>query len=314
MSQPGTETGTTRTPLGRLTDAVTVGGYRAGALLAKALPAVVAEGLATPIGFGASFANLERRAIVERHLRRVRPDWQPWRVRQAAQEAFDSYARYWIEALRLPGLSVRTIARGINLTGFEQVDAALGAGSGAILALPHLGGWEWAGRWIGDTGRRITVVVERLEPPELFEWFVDLRTRLGMNVVPLGPHVSREVLAALGRNEIVCLLSDRVVGGGGIEVDFFGERTTIPAGPATLGLRAGAPVFPCAAYFTRRVNGHQVLVRPPISAARQGSLRDDVTRMSQDLADELENLIRRAPEQWHLFQPNWPSDPGYIRR
>ena len=35
--------------------------------------------------------------------------------------------------------------------------------------------------------------------------------------------------------------------------------------------------------------------------------------MTQYLARELEYLIRRAPEQWHLFQPNWPSDPGYSR-
>ena len=44
---------------------------------------------------------------------------------------------------------------------------------------------------------------------------------------------------------------------------------------------------------------------------RQGGLREDVARITQDLAHELEALIRRAPEQWHLFQPNWPSDPGY---
>jgi KDO2-lipid IV(A) lauroyltransferase len=29
------------------------------------------------------------------------------------------------------------------------------------------------------------------------------------------------------------------------------------------------------------------------------------------MADALAALIRRAPEQWHVFQPNWPSDPGY---
>ena len=43
----------------------------------------------------------------------------------------------------------------------------------------------------------------------------------------------------------------------------------------------------------------------------QGGLRDDVARITQNLAYELEFLIRRAPEQWHLFQPNWPWDPGY---
>jgi hypothetical protein len=42
-----------------------------------------------------------------------------------------------------------------------------------------------------------------------------------------------------------------------------------------------------------------------------GKLRADVTALTEKLAGELEVLIRRAPEQWHLFQPNWPSDPGY---
>ena len=93
---------------------------------------------------------------------------------------------------------------------------------------------------------------------------------------------------------------------------FFGEETTLPAGPATLGLRTGAPILPVAAYFTPRYNGHHAVVRPPVPAERRGGgLRDDVARVTQHLAHELEHLIRRAPEQWHLFQPNWPSDPGY---
>ena len=48
-----------------------------------------------------------------------------------------------------------------------------------------------------------------------------------------------------------------------------------------------------------------------IPMSSNGSLRDDVQRITQLLAIELEALIRAAPEQWHLFQPNWPSDPGY---
>jgi KDO2-lipid IV(A) lauroyltransferase len=78
-----------------------------------------------------------------------------------------------------------------------------------------------------------------------------------------------------------------------------------------LGLRVGAPVLPVGVYFTSEYNGHHALVRPPLSMQRTGGLRDDVARITQNLARELEFLIRRAPEQWHLFQPNWPSDPGY---
>jgi KDO2-lipid IV(A) lauroyltransferase len=76
-------------------------------------------------------------------------------------------------------------------------------------------------------------------------------------------------------------------------------------------LRVGAPIIPAAAYFTRRVDGHHAVVRPPIVFERTGSLRADMQRLSQLMVAELETLIRRAPEQWHLFSPNWPSDPGY---
>ena len=290
---------------------MTVGGFRTGALMSRLLPAHVAEGLAAPIGLGASFANAERRAMVARHQRRVNPAWGRTRVRQAVQEAFDSYSRYWIESLRLPSLPARTVERGIDVVGYSHVTAALEQGNGVILALPHLGGWEWGGRWLTDYGHRVTVVVERLDPPELFDWFARLRRDLGMNVVPLGPQAAGAVLGALRDNQIVCLLSDRDISGGGIDVELFGERTTLPAGPATLALRTGAPLLPVGVYFTRRVNGHLGLVRPPVPAERHGKLRDDVARVTQLLAAELEHLIRRAPEQWHLFQPNWPSDPGY---
>ncbi len=104
------------------------------------------------------------------------------------QGAFDSYTRYCIESLRLPSrCRPRTIAAGHRLTGFSHVTDALEDGHGVILALPHLGGWEWAGRWLGDLGYTDPVVVERIQPPELFDWFVELREELGMNVVPLGP-------------------------------------------------------------------------------------------------------------------------------
>lgn len=290
----------------------TLGGYRLAALASRSLPGFAAQGLAPVIGLGASFASLERRAMIERHLRRADPTLGGLRLRRAVQEAFDSYTRYWLESFRLPYLPVRTVERGMHTDGYEHVTAALDQGNGVILALPHLGGWEWAGRWMVDNGHGLTVVVEEIDPPELFDWFVDLRSRLGMNVVALGPSAAREVMAALKRNDIVCLLCDRDITRTGIDVEFFGERTTVPAGPATLSLRTGAPILPTAVYFTDRTDGHLGVVRPPLPNERSdGSLRDDVVRLTQALTNELEHLIRRAPQQWHLFQPNWPSDPGY---
>jgi KDO2-lipid IV(A) lauroyltransferase len=295
-----------------LSAAITVGGYRTAALAARAMPGALANALAPSFGLGANLASGDRRAMIMRHLKRADPTLGGLRLRRAAQEAFDSYARYWLESFRLPHLSARTVDRGMREDGYRYVVEGLEAGNGVILALPHLGGWEWAGRWLVDRRHGLTVVVERLDPPELFDWFADLRAKLGMRVVSLGPDAGREVVAALRRNDIVCLLCDRDIQRNGVAVEFFGERTTLPAGPVTLALRSGAPILPTAVYFTDRSNGHFGVVRPPIALQRSGDgLRADVERGTQALAAELEHLIRRAPEQWHLFQPNWPSDPGY---
>ena len=198
-----------------------------------------------------------------------------------------------------------------EVDGFEHVAAGLEAGNGVILALPHLGGWEWAGRWMTDRGHALTVVVEPLNPPALFEWFAGLRTSLGMKVIPLGPTVATEVSAALRRNEVVCLLCDRDIQRTGTEVMMFGEATTLPSGPALMSLRTGAALLPVGVYFTDAVDGHKAVVRPHLSIETTGKLRSDVAALTQSLATELEHLISLAPEQWHLLQPNWPSDPGY---
>lgn len=296
----------------RLLDAATTSSYRFGALAARRLPALVAAGLVTPAGVGANLTSPERRGMIERHLRRADPSLQGLSLRRAVQEAFDSYARYWLESFRLPNLSVGAVERGFDVDGYQHIVEGLEAGNGVILVLPHLGGWEWAGRWIVDQGHEITVVVEKIEPPELFQWFVDLRSALGMHVVALGADAGKTVMRALRDNHVVCLLADRDLQGGGPEVEFFGERTTLPAGPATLAFRTGAPILPTGVYFTPRVDGHAAWVRSPLPVIRtEARLRDDVARTTQLLAHELEILIRRAPSQWHLFQPNWPSDPGY---
>jgi KDO2-lipid IV(A) lauroyltransferase len=256
-----------------------------------------------------------RRRMIERHQQRVH-SWNltPTQRREAAVRAFESYARYWVESFRLPDVPPSVIARHFEVVGWQHVEDGLEDGRGVILALPHLGGWEWAGFWLTRVQQvGVTVVVEPIDPPELFDWFREFREQLGMKVVPLGPQVATEVTRALARNDIVCLLCDRDLVGTGVETEFFGETTTLPGGPATLGLRGNVPVLPTAVYFRGR-RDHLGYIRPPLPLERRGRLRSDVAAGTALLAGELEALIRRAPEQWHMFQPNWPSDHAMLDR
>lgn len=283
-------------------------GIRAASAVCTALPESWLPGVERVAGRITARTLGSRRAQVERNVARIYGDrLAPGVVDAIVRETFASYARYWVESFRLPNASPDTIEAGVTITGFDAVSDALDAGTGIIVALPHLGGWEWAAFWLAVVhDMPVTAVAEALEPPELSDWFLSLRTSLGMQIHPLGPGAGTACVRALKENRVVCLVCDRDLAGDGIEVPFFDEVTTLPAGPATLALRSGAPLVTAATYFDGR--RHRFVVEKPLEVDRRGRLRDDVTRITADIAQRLEGLIREAPEQWHLLQPNWPSD------
>jgi KDO2-lipid IV(A) lauroyltransferase len=256
----------------------------------------------------------DQRAMVERHQRRVDPGLGGAELQRRVREVFRSYGRYYGESFRLPTIGAEELDRGLTREGFEHVEESLARGVGPMLVLPHLGSWEWCAYWLTRVRKvPVTAVVERVEPPALFDWFVEFRERIGMEIVPLGADAGRSIVRAIKRAHVIALLCDRDIGGGGTEVTFFGETTTLPSGPAVLALRTGAPLIPTGVY-DQGGGHHHAILRPPIPAERRGSFRDDVARITQAMAYDLEGLIRRAPEQWHLLQPNWPSDRPGARR
>lgn len=273
------------------------------------LPEPVVDVAAAGVGLTLTAFRAEASAMYGRHLERVLGGAVDERSRRAwTRRAFRAYARYWVEAARLPSVPGSVIDARMHMeAGLEHLAEAMDSGRGVVVALPHVGSWEWGGAWLARRGWPMTAVAERLEPPELFERFVAQRADMGITVVPLDAEAGPALLRTLRAGGLVGLLCDRDILGNGVPVDFFGERTTLPAGPATLALRTGAQLLPAAVY-SGPGRDHTGLVLPAVPAERRGRLRDDVGRVTQDLAHALERLIRRAPEQWHLFQANWPSD------
>ncbi len=226
-------------------------------------------------------------------------------VERFVGRALASYGQYWAEGAKLPALPATTISDRFQIVeGRGYLDAAHDAGAGVVVALPHVGSWEWGGAFLAQIGMPMTAVAEALEPPALFDWFKAKRESIGITIEPLDAHAGTVLLDTLRRGGVVGLLCDRDLVGNGIPVDFFGERVTLPAGPATLALRTGATLV-AAACYAGPGRDHYAVVTPPIPAERLGRLRDDVARVTQAIAVELEGLIRRAPEQWHVLQPRF---------
>ncbi|MDV6248355.1 phosphatidylinositol mannoside acyltransferase, partial [Rhodococcus opacus] len=160
-----------------------------------------------------------------------------------------SYARYWREAFRLPSMDLDATAKSIDssIEGREHIEAALAAGRGAILALPHSGNWDLAGVWCVRYFGGLTTVAERLRPESLYRRFVDYREGLGFEIFPSSGGETPpfgKLAARLRDNRIVCLLGERDLARKGVPVTFFGEPTRMPAGPAKLAIDTGAALLP----------------------------------------------------------------------
>jgi phosphatidylinositol dimannoside acyltransferase len=283
-------------------------GYRAAAAIAMALPESLSRPAAGLTGRVLGLGMRGRRQMLGRHLRRIHgPELDGRALDRAVNATFASYGRYWLEVFRLPRQDLLALDEGrFILEGRDHVDKALADGRGVVIGCPHLGNWDLGAAWFAARGYQPTTVVEPIEPPALFEWFCSHRRALGMGIVPLGPDAGSVLLKKLREGLMVGLVCDRDLAGNGIEVEFFGERTTLPAGPATLALRAGAPLMAGANFFEG--DAHRCIIRPPLDTSRQGTIKEDIARITQALAADFEVLIRRAPDQWHMLQPNWPSD------
>lgn len=215
---------------------------------------------------------------------------------------FRSYGQYWAEGAKLPALAKSVIYDRFTIAeGLEHLREGKERGKGVVIALPHVGSWEWGGSFLNSLGLGMTAIAEDLDPPELFAWFKEKRESIGIRIEPLNEHAGSVLLSTLRGGAIVGLLCDRDLQGNGVEVEFFGERVTMPAGPATLALRTGATLV-AAGCYAGPGRDHFAVITPPIEAERTKKLRDDVTRVTQLIAVELEGLIRRAPEQWHVLE------------
>lgn len=282
--------------------------YRSCAFLARHIPLRYHSLISAVVSVAAIIGNRQRCILTRRNLERALG--RPLTRLQAVCKVFSAfqwYARYYLESFALPSIAHTNIDARFGYQGFDAIERAAGTSKGPIIVLPHLGSWEWAARWLTLTPKiQVTAVVEKLEPPEVFEWFKGLRRQLNINVIAADKSAFSKTVHAMSQGHVVCLVSDRDITGHGVPVTFFGERTKLPAGPAILALRTGAPLIPVAVYWRNRE--HHAIALPPLDTTRKAKFKSDTIRVVQEYADALEYLIRLAPEQWHMMSPNWPSD------
>lgn len=288
-------------------DVATEAGFTLGWKVIAFLPESTARAL-----FNAAADQMWRRQgpsvrQLEKNLRRVRPEFTHDQIRELSRASLRSYLRYWCEAFRLPRMSNERIKTTFHVENPKPLFDAMSAGKGAIMVAGHSGNWDLAGAWGSLQFGSLTSVAERLKPEGLFEQFLAYRRKLGMEILGhRDPNVLRALAQRLKEGKIVALVGDRDLSASGVPVEFFGEMTSMPAGPAMLALMTGAPLHPLALWYSEDAAHCRVLdeIRPPNTGDRQ----EDINIMTRAIAAALQSGVDEHPADWHMLQPFWWAD------
>jgi phosphatidylinositol dimannoside acyltransferase len=207
---------------------------------------------------------------------------------------------------RAPTVDAAYLERRLVIEDRENVEALLTSPGGKLFVGMHLSWFELPALIAAAlTGRPAIVPSETLPDADLQSYMVRTRERLGLRLIGLAE--ARRMLAQSIRDgQIVGLLGDRDITGGGIETELFGMTAPLAAGPALLALETG--VTPNVFGVWRDAAGVYRASMDAVPLPSEGTRRERVTAFLAAEARAFERHIAAAPEQWlAVFHPIWPD-------
>ncbi len=299
-----------RRAAGAAADQATTLAYLSGWKVVRRLPEASAQALFRRVADEVHRRQGRSVRQLRANLERVCPDLADRELDVLEAAAVRSYLRYWCESFRLPAWPVPDLVGRTRTVGEHHLRDAYAHGRGAVVALPHMGNWDWAGAWACATGMPLVTVAERLRPERLYDEFVAYRQTLGMQILPLtgGEATLPRLERWVGDGGLVCLLADRDLSRTGVQVELCGAPARIPRGPAVLARRTGAPLIPVTLHYTDA--DLTLTFHPPVRFV-DGPSGD--APMMQEVADAFTTGLRAHPQDWHMMQKVFVEDLG-VRR
>jgi KDO2-lipid IV(A) lauroyltransferase len=224
------------------------------------------------------------------------------------KEAYAHLGESLIEFLWLARAQRATLAARIDTQGEENLQRALEAGHGAIVASGHFGNWELCGAALAARGYPVTFVVQPLRNARVDALVNSIRCGTGIEVLPRGMAL-RRVAAALESNRLVFWMCDQDARRHGIFVRFFGVPASTPKGAAQMALRRRVP-FLTALGVRGSAGRHRLVLGAPIPRPAPELQEEEAVRhVLEAFNTRLEDAIRTTPSQYWWAHRRWKTAP-----
>ena len=250
-----------------------------------------------------------RKRAIE-HIRRSFPDWSDQKHQQVARASMRNLVYLGLEVLFTTRLVTPSRwRRHVTLTNMaEGIRLMVERKSGLVIATPHFGNWEVVGYMMATLGFPVVAVARPLDNPLINDYVMGVREKTGMSILhKKGATQSMDdILEAQG---VLAFIPDQDAGKKGIFVDFFGRKASTYK---SLGLMAIQHDVPLIVGYGRRLAegfhfeiGVERIIRPDEWKTKE----DPLLWVTQEWSHAMENVIRRAPEQYLWVHRRWKHRP-----
>jgi len=240
------------------------------------------------------------------NYRRVMPNISERQLDELTKDGMRSYLRYWFDTFRLNKWSKARIIETTFVVRENLLRDPIATKEGCIIALPHAGNWDHAAAYFCSTGITLTAVVEKLEPEAIFKKFLAYRQSIGIEAISHKEKTIPILMERLNQGKLIALVADRDMSRNGIEVNFLGGIAKMPAGPAILALKTGAPLV--TAYIRYLEKGIEITFDETIKLPVLGSEEEQIKIVTQSMADNFAKRIKDSPVDWHMLQRIWVDE------
>ena len=211
----------------------------------------------------------------------------------------------FLEIMFTPKLDAQRISQLVEIENRQYLEDAVARGHGVVFLTAHIGNWEWLGAALSMAGFPMTSVIKRQPNDQHTRLLNEYRERVGIEIFARGTTELIGAAKAMKKGKILGFLADQDAGVDGLFLDFFGKPASTPLGPAVFARKFKAPVMPVFIVHKPDYSGHRVLIYPPLEYENTGEEKEDLRRLTLQMTQLLEEVIREHPDEWIWFQKRW---------
>ena len=262
------------------------------------------------IALGFCFTIRQRRIAKESLNIAFGQEKNPQEINKIIRECFWNLGKGMIELIYFMA-HPHLINEKVSFEGKEHLDEALRQGHGVIAVSAHFGNFPLMLLRFAQEGYKTNAIIRPTRDREIEEYFLGLRTRLGLNTVYSHPRKQcvDTSLRVLRNNEFLFIPLDQNFGSdGGVFVDFFGQKAATATGPVVFAMRTKSPLLPM--FIVRQRNDtHKIIIDPPLVLEEKENDQETIFINTSRITRVIEKYIRKYPQEWGWMHRRWKSRP-----